>query len=67
MIGKGPRSDEYRELLKQYHAVYLSAIGGAAAALVSFVTYKIVQAKKARKQALASTVPPAHVQTVNIR
>ena len=44
-----------------------AAIGGVAAALVSFVTYKIVQAKKARKQALASSVPPAHVQTVNIR
>lgn len=33
MIGKGPRSDEYRELLKKYHGVYLSAIGGAAAAI----------------------------------
>ena len=33
MIGKGPRSDEYRELLKKYQAVYLSAIGGAAAAI----------------------------------
>lgn len=33
MIGKGPRSDEYRELLKKYHAVYLSAIGGAAASI----------------------------------
>lgn len=54
-IGKG-------KLMAKY-----AAIGGAAAALVSFVTYKIVQAKKARKQALASTVPPAHVQTVNIR
>ncbi len=33
MVGKGPRSDEYRELLQKYHAVYLSAIGGAAAAI----------------------------------
>ena len=33
MIGKGPRSDEYRELLKKYKAVYLSAIGGAAASI----------------------------------
>ncbi len=33
MIGKGPRSKEYRELLKKYHAVYLSAIGGAAASI----------------------------------
>ena len=31
MIGKGPRSEEYKELLKKYKAVYLSAIGGAAA------------------------------------
>lgn len=33
MIGKGPRSDEYRKLLIDYKAVYLSAIGGAAAAI----------------------------------
>ena len=33
MIGKGPRSDEYKELLKKYNAVYLSAIGGAAASI----------------------------------
>lgn len=33
MIGKGPRSKEYRELLKKYKAVYLSAIGGAAASI----------------------------------
>ncbi len=38
MIGKGPRSKELRELLKQYHAVYLSAIGGAAAAISESVT-----------------------------
>ena len=31
MIGKGPRSEEYKALLKEYGAVYLSAIGGAAA------------------------------------
>ncbi len=31
MIGKGPRSKEFKELLKKYGAVYLSAIGGAAA------------------------------------
>ncbi len=31
MIGKGPRGEEYRELLKKYGAVYLSAVGGAAA------------------------------------
>ncbi len=54
-IGKG-------KLMAKY-----AAIGGAVAALVSFVTYKIVQAKKARRQALAPSVPPAHVQTVNIR
>lgn len=31
MIGKGPRSNEYKQLLKKYNALYLSAIGGAAA------------------------------------
>ena len=31
MIGKGPRSKEYKEQLKKYGAVYLSAIGGAGA------------------------------------
>lgn len=30
-IGKGPRSDEFREELKKHGGVYLSAIGGAAA------------------------------------
>jgi fumarate hydratase subunit beta len=33
MIGKGPRSDEYKEMLKKYKAVYISAICGAAAAI----------------------------------
>lgn len=33
MIGKGPRSKEYIEMLKKYKAVYISAIGGAAAAI----------------------------------
>ena len=33
MIGKGPRSDEYKDLLVKYKAVYLSAIGGAAASI----------------------------------
>jgi len=31
MIGKGYRSDEVKEALKQYKAVYLAAIGGAGA------------------------------------
>ena len=31
MIGKGPRSKEFKECLPKYGAVYLSAIGGAAA------------------------------------
>jgi fumarate hydratase subunit beta len=31
MIGKGPRSKEFKESLPKYGAVYLSAIGGAAA------------------------------------
>jgi len=33
MIGKGPRSDEYKKLLREYGAVYMSAIGGAAASI----------------------------------
>ncbi len=33
MIGKGQRSDEFKELLRKYGAVYLSAIGGAAASI----------------------------------
>ena len=33
MIGKGPRSKEYKDLLVKYNAVYLSAIGGAAASI----------------------------------
>ena len=33
MIGKGSRSEEYKALLPKYGAVYLSAIGGAAASI----------------------------------
>lgn len=33
MIGKGPRSKEYRDDLQKFHAVYLSTIGGAAASI----------------------------------
>lgn len=33
MIGKGPRNSKLKEDLKKYHAVYLSAIGGSAAAI----------------------------------
>ena len=33
MIGKGPRSKEYKEMLPKYGAVYMSAIGGAAASI----------------------------------
>ena len=33
MIGKGPRSKEYKDMLVKYKAVYLSAIGGAAASI----------------------------------
>ncbi len=33
MVGKGPRSAEYKQLLQSYGAVYLSAIGGAAASI----------------------------------
>lgn len=33
MIGKGPRSDEYRKQLVEFNSLYLSAIGGAAASI----------------------------------
>lgn len=33
MIGKGPRSNEYRKMLQKYGAIYVSAIGGAAASI----------------------------------
>lgn len=33
MVGKGSRSNEFKELLKKYGGVYLSAIGGAAASI----------------------------------
>ncbi len=33
MIGKGSRSQQFKQLLQQYGAVYLSAIGGAAASI----------------------------------
>lgn len=33
MIGKGSRSPEFKQLLQKYGAVYLSAIGGAAASI----------------------------------
>lgn len=33
MVGKGSRSGEFKELLKKYGGVYLSAIGGAAASI----------------------------------
>lgn len=33
MIGKGPRSEELKNMLPKYGAVYMSAIGGAAASI----------------------------------
>ena len=33
MIGKGPRSQDYKDALKKYGALYMSAIGGAAASI----------------------------------
>ena len=38
MIGKGPRSDEFKSLLPEYGAVYLSAIGGAAVSISETIT-----------------------------
>lgn len=37
MVGKGPRSDEFKNSLPKYGAVYLSAIGGAAAQIAESV------------------------------
>lgn len=38
MIGKGPRSDEVKEAIKKYGAVYLAATGGAGALLSKTIT-----------------------------
>ncbi|MBM4404281.1 MAG: fumarate hydratase C-terminal domain-containing protein [Candidatus Cloacimonetes bacterium] len=38
MIGKGERSPQVQEFLRQYQAVYLTAIGGASAILAQSVT-----------------------------
>ncbi len=40
-IGKGPRSDEVREAMKRYRAIYLGATGGAAA----LISRSIVEAE----------------------
>lgn len=37
MIGKGARSEEYRQALVDYQAIYISAIGGTAALIASTV------------------------------
>ena len=55
MIGKGPRSQEFRELLPKYKAVYLSAIGGAAALISEtikkseLITYEDLGAEDVRR------------------
>ncbi len=38
MIGKGPRSEEYKKQLCEYGAVYLSAIGGTASLISESIT-----------------------------
>ncbi len=38
MIGKGYRGDEVRDALKEYGAVHLAAVGGAAALLSKYIT-----------------------------
>jgi len=38
MIGKGYRGDEVRHALKEYGAVHLAAVGGAAALLSKYIT-----------------------------
>lgn len=37
MIGKGPRADYIKDYLKEYKAIYLSAIGGAAASIAGSI------------------------------
>lgn len=55
MIGKGPRSKELKEWLKTYHAVYVSAIGGAAASIgnsvkkAELICYEDLGAEAVRK------------------
>lgn len=55
MIGKGSRSEDYKEALKKYGAVYLSTIGGAAASIseaikeCELVTYEDLGAEAVRK------------------
>ena len=43
-LGKGPRSEEARELHERYGAVYLAAVGGVAALVGSCVTHSEVVA-----------------------
>ena len=43
MIGKGSRSKEYKQQLQKYGAVYLTAVGGAAASISETIkTCKVV-------------------------
>ena len=55
MIGKGSRSEEYKEQLKKYQCVYLSTIGGAAASIsesikkCDLVTYEDLGAEALRR------------------
>ena len=55
MIGKGSRSEEYKECLKKYGCVYLSTIGGAAASIseaikeCELVTYEDLGAEAVRR------------------
>ncbi len=37
MIGKGARSSEVREAIKEYRAVYFAAVGGAAALIAGSI------------------------------
>lgn len=55
MIGKGSRSEEYKEQLQKYQCVYLSTIGGAAASIsesikkCDLVTYEDLGAEALRR------------------
>ena len=48
MVGKGSRSAEYKKQLQKYGAVYLSAIGGAAASISETIKTAIPQSTAVR-------------------
>ena len=57
MVGKGARSKEVVDAIKQYNAVYFAAIGGAAALIAQKVkSYKVIDYADLGSEALAEMV-----------